>query len=57
MGRKKFQLDVLYIVRPQVERWTIEELEANSNLESARKELERRLGNEREGKGADTGGA
>ena len=35
-------LDVIYIVRPQVERWTNEELKMNSNLESARKELEKR---------------
>ena len=37
-------LDAIYIVRPQVERWTIEELKKNSNLGSAKEELERREG-------------
>jgi len=36
------KVDVLYISRAQVERWTLAELEKNSNLPSAAKELERR---------------
>jgi len=38
----KAKIDAIYMVRPQVERWTVEELEMNSNLRSARVELEQR---------------
>ena len=36
------QLDAIYLTRLQVEKWTDEELRLNSNLKSAREELERR---------------
>lgn len=40
---KKSYIDVLYICRPQVEKWTIEELERYApSLEAAKLELERR---------------
>lgn len=40
--QNKQKIDVVYVCRPQVERWTEQELLANSNLPSARKELEKR---------------
>ena len=39
---KHFKLDVLYITRPQVERWTEKELMRNINLKVAKEELEKR---------------
>ena len=41
-------LDVLYVTRPQVERWSEEVLEKNSNLPEAKRELEKRKQVERE---------
>jgi len=38
-----FDIDVVYVIRPQVERWTIKELEMYSDsLPSAKEELEKR---------------
>lgn len=37
------RIDVLYVTRPQVERWSDEELRMNSNLPAAREELEKRM--------------
>ena len=43
MVKKQKGIDVLYIVRPQVERWSLEELEKYSgSLLAAKVELERR---------------
>ena len=36
------KIDVLYILRFQVERWTDEELESHSDLRVAREELKKR---------------
>ncbi len=41
---KKSKIDAIYICRPQVERWTDKELEMNSNLKEARRELQKRRG-------------
>ena len=37
--------DAIYMVRPQVEQWTDEELAGCTNLESAKRELEKRNDN------------
>ena len=43
MGRKKqLKIDAIYIVRPQVEQWTDEELQRYIKLPAAKRELERR---------------
>ena len=43
MGREKhLKIDAIYIVRPQVEQWTDEELQRYIKLPAAKRELERR---------------
>lgn len=51
MNKKK--VDVIYVIRLQVERWSDEELQRNSNLPAVKREIESRK--EKEKKDEDDG--
>ena len=47
MGKK---VDVIYVTRLQVERWSDEELQRNSNIPAVKREIENRKEKERKNK-------